>query len=257
MYQQYGSSRREQLNPFGLSGHQALVTGSTRGIGRALALGLEQAGAEVLLHGVPAGEDSCPDALREDLCEPGAPERLLAKALEAKPGLDMLVCNAGGFFDVPFSDMDRPRWEKTMRLHLEAPYFLIQTFARSLKARGKGGAVVIIGSTNGFLAEADSTAYDTSKGGLVMMTRTLAVALAPAGIRVNSIAPGLVRTPLTSTWMDRDPEKVAGYERKIPLARVGEPSDCAGSCVFLCSPASGYMTGQTLVVDGGLTLTQI
>ena len=117
--------------------------------------------------------------------------------------------------------------------------------------------MVIVGSTNGFLAEADSTAYDTSKGGLVMMTRTLAVALAPLGIRVNSIAPGLVRTPLTSGWMDRDPEKVAEYERKILVGRIGEPSDCAGPCVFLCSPGAGYMTGQTLVVDGGLTITQI
>ena len=126
------------MTPFDLSGHQALVTGSTRGIGRSLALGLEQAGAEVLLHGLPCGEDSCPEALREDLCEPGAPERLMAKALEAKPLLDLLVCNAGGFFDVPFSGMDRARWEKTMRLHLEAPYFLIQAFSRSLQARGKG-----------------------------------------------------------------------------------------------------------------------
>jgi len=245
------------MTSFGLTGHQALVTGSTRGIGRALALGLEQAGAEVLLHGLPDGEDSCPEALREDLCESGASERLLAKALEAKPDLNLLVCNAGGFFDVPFSQMDRSRWEKTMRLHLEAPYFLIQAFSRSLQARGKGGAVVIVGSTNGFLAEADSTAYDTSKGGLVMMTRTLAVALAPLGIRVNSIAPGLVRTPLTSGWMDRDPEKVADYRRKILVGRIGEPSDCAGPCVFLCSPAAGYMTGQTLIVDGGLTITQI
>ena len=134
-------------------------------------------------------------------------------------------------------------------------------FRRAARGRGKGarqgGAVVIVGSTNGFLAEADSTAYDTSKGGLVMMTRTLAVALAPLGIRVNSIAPGLVRTPLTSGWMDRDPAKVADYRRKILVGRIGEPSDCSGPCVFLCSPAAAYMTGQTLVVDGGLTITQI
>jgi len=245
------------MTSFGLTGHQALVTGSTRGIGRALAMGLEQAGAEVLLQGLPSGEDSCPEALREDLCEPGAPERLMAKALEAKQGLDLLVCNAGGFFDVPFPGMDRARWEKTMRLHLEAPYFLIQSFARSLAARQRSGAVVIVGSTNGFLAEADSTAYDTSKGALVMMTRTLAVALAPQGIRVNSIAPGLIRTPLTSGWMDREPEKVAHYENKILAGRVGVPEDCAGACVFLCSRAASYITGQTLVVDGGLTITQI
>lgn len=245
------------MNPFDLTGHHALVTGSTRGIGRALALGLEQVGAEVLLHGLPGAEDSSPEALREDLAGPGAPERLLEKALKAKPDLDLLVCNAGGGFDVPFPDMDRARWDKTMRLHLEAPYFLIQSFARSLGARQRSGAVVIVGSTNGFLAEADSTAYDTSKGALVMMTRTLAVALAPQGIRVNSIAPGLIRTPLTSGWMDSEPEKVAHYEKKILAGRVGIPEDCAGACVFLCSSAASYVTGQTLVVDGGLTVTQI
>jgi NAD(P)-dependent dehydrogenase (short-subunit alcohol dehydrogenase family) len=245
------------MKPFDLSGHQALVTGSTRGIGRALALGLEQAGAEVLLHGLPGAGDSCPEALLEDLTAPGAPERLLERALEAKPNLDLLVCNAGGFFDVPFSEMDRARWQKTMNLHLEAPYFLIQSFARSLGALKRSGAVVIVGPTNGFLAEADSTAYDTSKGALVMMTRTLAVALAPQGIRVNSIAPGLIRTPLTSGWMDREPEKVAHYENKILAGRVGVPEDCAGACVFLCSRAASYITGQTLVVDGGLTITQI
>jgi NAD(P)-dependent dehydrogenase (short-subunit alcohol dehydrogenase family) len=245
------------MKPFDLSGHQALVTGSTRGIGRALALGLEQAGAEVLLHGLPEAADSCPETLLEDLAAPGAPEHLLGKALEARPNLDLLVCNAGGFFDVPFSEMDRARWQKTMSLHLEAPYFLIQSFARSLGARKRSGAVVIVGSTNGFLAEADSTAYDTSKGALVMMTRTLAVALAPQGIRVNSIAPGLIRSPLTSGWMDREPKKVAHYEKKILAGRVGVPEDCAGACVFLCSRAASYVTGQTLVVDGGLTITQI
>jgi NAD(P)-dependent dehydrogenase (short-subunit alcohol dehydrogenase family) len=245
------------MNPFDLSGHHALVTGSTRGIGQALALGLERAGAQVLLHGLPGAGDSCPDALREDLTLPGAPERLLQKALEAKPDLDLLVCNAGGFFDVPFPEMDRARWEKTMRLNLEAPYFLIQSFARSLGTRQRSGAVVIVGSTNGLLAEADSTAYDTSKGALVMMTRTLAAALTPQGIRVNSIAPGLIRTPFTAEWMDREPEKVALYEKKILSGRVGRPEDCAGACVFLCSPAASYVTGQTLVVDGGLTVTQI
>jgi NAD(P)-dependent dehydrogenase (short-subunit alcohol dehydrogenase family) len=239
------------MNPFDLSGHYALVTGSTRGIGRALALGLKGAGAEVLLHGLPDAEDSFPEALREDLATTGAPERLLEKALVAKPDLDLLVCNAGGFFDVPFSNMDRARWDKTIRLHLEAPYFLIQSFAHSLASRQRRGAVLIVGSTNGFLAEEDSTAYDTSKGALVMMTRTLAVALAPQGIRVNSIAPGLIRTPLTSGWMDCEPEKVAHYEKKILAGRVGVPEDCAGACVFLCSTAASYVTGQTLVVDGG------
>ena len=121
-----------------------------------------------------------------------------------------------------------------------------------------GGAIVIVSSTNGFQAEADSVAYDTSKGGLVMMIRSLAVSLAPHGIRVNGIAPGLIRTPLTQTWMEpRANDLLKHYERKILLGKVGTPRDCAGAVAFLCSPAASYITGDIITIDGGLTVTQI
>jgi len=173
------------------------------------------------------------------------------------PVPDLLVCNAGSFFDKPFLEMDPATFEKTLRLNVEQAYFMVQAFARRLSAESRPGAVVIISSTNGFQAEEGSTAYDLSKGALVMMVRTLAMALAPHRIRVNGIAPGLIRTPLTKTWTEQKPELVRHYEKKILLGRLGETQDLGGSCVFLCSEAARYITGQTLVVDGGLTVGQI
>ncbi|MDZ4286797.1 MAG: SDR family oxidoreductase, partial [Prosthecobacter sp.] len=139
-----------------------------------------------------------------------------------------------------------------------AVFFIVQAFAKHRVAKGGGGSVVIVSSTNGFQAEADSVAYDTSKGGLVMMTRSLAVALAPHGIRVNGIGPGLIRTPLTGTWMNQpDNPMVRHYEKKILLGHVGEAADCAGAVTFLCGTAARYITGEIIVVDGGLTTSQI
>jgi NAD(P)-dependent dehydrogenase (short-subunit alcohol dehydrogenase family) len=154
--------------------------------------------------------------------------------------------------------MTATEWEKTISLNLRATFFLAQAFAKKRIALGGGGSIVIVSSTNGFQAEADSVAYDTSKGGLVMMIRSLAVSLAPHGIRVNGIAPGLIRTPLTQVWMEpRNNDLLKNYEKKILLGKVGQPSDCAGAVAFLCSPAASYITGEIITIDGGLTTSQI
>jgi NAD(P)-dependent dehydrogenase (short-subunit alcohol dehydrogenase family) len=248
------------MKAFSLAANSALVTGSTKGIGHAIALGLREAGAGVIFHGskrpdhLPAGSPF----LAADLQAADAPATLIADAFQELPGLDLLVCNAGSFFDLPFLEMDADRWERTMNLNVRATYFLVQAFARGLVERRRPGSVVIVSSTNGFQAEDDSTAYDTSKGALVMMTRTLAQSLAPHGIRVNGLAPGLIHTPLTNGWLGgQKPEARRHYEKKILLGRVGQPEDCAGTAVFLLSAAAAYVTGQVLVVDGGLTVGQI
>ncbi|MEO6874361.1 MAG: SDR family oxidoreductase [Opitutaceae bacterium] len=248
------------MKAFSLSSRTALVTGSSKGIGLAIAQGIHAAGAEVVFHGNTSQPTQLPPGcacVTGDLLGGDAPGALIAAAFQAKPGLDLLVCNAGSFFDKDFLAMGLPEWDRTMNLNVRAAYFLVQAFARELVARKRPGAVVIVSSTNGFQAEEESTAYDTSKGALVMMTRTLAQALAAHHIRVNGMAPGLIRTPLTAGWIDSQPEKRRHYEKKILQARIGEPEDCAGPTVFLLSPAAAYITGQVLVVDGGLTVGQI
>jgi NAD(P)-dependent dehydrogenase (short-subunit alcohol dehydrogenase family) len=248
------------MNAFSLAGSTALVTGSTQGIGLGIAQGLLAAGASVVFHGNAARPAGLPDGsafLPGDLLEPGAPAALVGAAFGAAPGLDLLVCNAGTFCDVPFLEMDQARWDRTMNLNARAAYFVVQAFARGLAARKRPGAVVIVSSTNGFQSEEDSTAYDASKGAVVMMTRTLAQALAPHAIRVNGVAPGLIHTPLTAPSLDASPDRRRHYERKIWLGRIGTPADCAGAAVFLLSQAAAYVTGQVVVVDGGLTSGQI
>ena len=248
------------MNAFSLAPSAALVTGSTKGIGHAIALGLGAAGADVIFHGTKRSAPLPADStfVPADLSSAEAPAELVTAAFRAKLALDLLVCNAGSFFDVPYLEMDATRWERTMNLNVRATYFIVQAFARELVARQRSGAVVIVSSTNGFQAEDDSTAYDTSKGALVMMTRSLAQSLAPHRIRVNGLAPGLIHTPLTDSWLgEKKPETRRHYEKKILLGRIGEPVDCAGAAVFLLSPAAAYITGQVLVVDGGLTVGQI
>ncbi len=243
---------------FSLAHNAALVTGSSKGIGLAIANGIHEAGAAVVYHGNTARPDSMPQScafVHGDLLEPGASAKLVADAFALQPKLDLLVANAGSFFDRPFLEMNAATWDKTMNLNVRATYFLCQAFAKELIARKRPGAMVLISSTNGFQSEEDSTASDCSMGALVMMTRSLAQALVEHSIRVNGLAPGLIRTPLTSALGFE--AKAQHYEKKILLKRVGEPEDCAGTSVFLLSPASAYMVGQVLVVDGGLTVGQI
>ena len=249
------------MKAFSLEGHAALVTGSSQGIGYAVAMGLREAGARVIFHGLQDRPETIPaDApyVRADLTVEGTPEKLVSLTFDADPALDILVCSAGSFFDMPILEMTPEAWDRTMGLNVRSTFFTAQAFARRLVQAQRPGSIVLTSSTNGFQAESNSAAYDASKGALVMLTRSLAVSLAPHGIRVNGIAPGLILTPLTQSWVEpHGPNFLRHYEKSIPLGRVGMPEDCAGAAAFLCSPAANYITGEVLVVDGGLKASKI
>lgn len=246
------------MKAFSLDGHAALVTGSSQGIGLAMGTALQEAGARVVFHGLQASVEGLASYVQADLMQNDGPQRLVDAALQLEPGLDTLICNAGSFFDLPFLEMTRERFDKTMQLNLASAFFTAQAFAKRLVAEKRGGSMVITSSTNGFQGEMDSCAYDASKGALVMLTKSLAVSLADHGIRVNGVAPGLIKTPLTAQWMEsKDRSLLDHYEKKILLRRVGAPDDVAGAVTFLCSSAASYITGEIIVIDGGLTSCQI
>ncbi|MDA1051240.1 MAG: SDR family NAD(P)-dependent oxidoreductase [Planctomycetota bacterium] len=252
-----------------LRGHQALVTGGTQGVGRAMAETLALAGADVLIHGLNADEMArdavlaCRNAgvtaelVSADLSGPTETcvPQLFNQAMAIMPDIDILLNNAGTFIDTPFLDMDLGRYEYTMRLNVAAGYFLTQSFARRWIDRGVAGRVLFTGSINGMLAEPDHTAYDTSKGAVATMVKTLCVSLAPHNIRVNGLAPGLVRTPLTKA-LDEDPALDRWMKLHTPNGLVPGPEVCGEAAVFLVSDAARHIHGQMLLIDGGMSIWQ-
>jgi NAD(P)-dependent dehydrogenase (short-subunit alcohol dehydrogenase family) len=252
-----------------LNGHAALVTGSSKGVGKAIAEAFAQAGADVLIHG--RNRDTSADETMARCKSFGARcefvaadltgevqitvDGLFQRAMELLPGIDILVNNAGQFFDVKFEEMSVERFERTMTLNVTSPYFLTQRFAKHWIERGVAGRILMIGSINGRLAEPGSTAYDTSKGALEMMVKTLSVALAPKNIRVNGLAPGLVRTPQTS-WIDSRPKQAEWIAHHTPNGQIPAADVCGPGAVYLCSDAAEHVTGQMLLIDGGMSAWQ-
>lgn len=252
-----------------LKGHSALVTGSTKGVGRAIAEAFARAGAAVVLHGRRRDEsaEQAIAACRQyggrvefitgDLAGPTneVVPQVFGAALQAAPDLDILVNNAGTYIDKPYLEMDWETYDHTMRLNVASPYFLTQQFARHWVAHKVAGRVLMIGSINGRLAEPVHTCYDSSKGAVEMMVKSLCVSLAPLNIRVNGLAPGLVRTPLTSI-IDRDPNFARWMELHTPNGQVPQADVCGSGAVYLCSDDAWHVHGQMLLVDGGMSAWQ-
>lgn len=253
-----------------LRGRTALVTGSSQGVGRSIVETLAQAGADIVVHGHEQTSEieqvlaNCRSAgvqahaIVGDLCGPTQQcvTELFNSALAANEQIDILVNNAGGMFDVDFLEMDLERFERTMRLNVAAPYWLTQLFCKRWVAESVAGRVLFTGSINGRLAEPTHTAYDTSKGAIDSMVRTLCVALAPHNIRVNAMAPGLVRTPLTSAALDAEPRFNRWMELHTPNGQVPHSDACGGAAAFLVSDLANHIQGQTLLVDGGMSAWQ-
>jgi NAD(P)-dependent dehydrogenase (short-subunit alcohol dehydrogenase family) len=246
-----------------------MITGGTQGVGASIALAVARAGADVLLVGLRDDDAAqqtlaaCSDSgvtaelLTVDLSRPPSQylDTLVRDALQRLPGIDLLVNNAGTYIDKPFFEMDFERYQTTMHLNVTAGYFLTQAFARRWVADQTAGRVLFTGSINGILSEPDHTAYDTSKGAVAAMVRSLCVTLAPLNIRVNAMAPGLVRTPLTDV-LNQDPRLDSWMKLHTPNGQVPGSEVCGGAAVFLLSDAAEHVHGQTLLVDGGMSAWQ-
>lgn len=249
-----------------LDGRTALITGSTLGIGRAMAQAISAAGGSVILHGLK-DDDEAARAVAE--CGPAAGlvtgdlagqlpdccQQVAEAALRLNPQIDLLVCNAGTYLDQPFLEMDYDTFDRTMKLNVASQFVLVQHFARRWVERGIDGRIVITGSINGRLAEPTHVAYDTSKGAIESMVRSLAVTLAPLNIRVNGIAPGLFRTPLTERALKHDHIR-QWMELHTPNGKVPGPDVVGGTTVFLLSDGAEHIHGQMLFVDGGMSIWQ-
>ena len=239
-----------------LDGKLALVTGGGSGIGEGIAMAMAAAGAKVIVADVDfanarrvAGAVGGGVAFELNVTDRAAVDALAAKVLKELGPLSVLVNNAGIIRRGRVDDANaRANWDATLAVNLDGPYVVTTAFCEQLKATK--GAVINIGSIQSFVALPNSAAYTTSKGGVRMLTKALAIELSPLGIRVNAIAPGLIATPLNEKAR-QNPEYMANFSKRMPLGRPGTPDDIAQPAVFLASDMARYITGVTLPVDGG------
>ena len=251
---------------FDLSGKSAIITGSSRGIGKAIAERLAEHGARVVISSRKAGPcQEVADAInarhgegraiaipanigsKEDL-------RRLVDETEAVFGqVDILVCNAAtNPYAGPMAGISDEQFEKILQNNVISNHWLIQMVAPGMLSR-KDGAVIVVSSIGGLRGNALIGAYNVSKAADMQLVRNLAVEWGPSNVRVNCIAPGLVQTDFAK-YLWENPDLLKQVTDPAPLKRIGQPDEIAGAAVYLASPASSYMTGQTLVVDGGITI---
>lgn len=265
-----------------LAGKVVLVTGSSQGIGQSVVLRLAQEGAKVVInyrsHPEGAQEtlaqveaiggscymaqcpDSSPDAqahspqgytIQADLGDVNEVRQLIAESIAHFGQLDILVNNAGIEKHAPFWQVSESDYDQVMNVNLKGVFFATQTFVQHLLETHRTGKIINMSSVHEELPFPNFTAYCASKGGLKMLTRNLAIELAPLGITINNVAPGAIETPINRKLLN-NPEKLGALLDNIPLGRLGKPSDVAGLVAFLASSDADYITGSTCYVDGGL-----
>jgi 2-deoxy-D-gluconate 3-dehydrogenase len=247
------------LDSFRLTGKNALVTGSSRGMGAAIAIAFAQAGANVALHAshsVPADVvQSVAEtgvrhvALTADLSDPNRGPELVDQAIAAFGSIDILINNAGITRRAAAVDYSLTDWDDVLATNLTSVFRLCQCAARPMLARGSG-KIVNIASLLSFQGGITVPAYAAAKGGIAQLTKAFANEWAARGVQVNAIAPGYMATDLTQA-LQSDPTRSRQILERIPAARWGSPEDVAGAAVFLSSSASDYISGHVLVVDGG------
>jgi NAD(P)-dependent dehydrogenase (short-subunit alcohol dehydrogenase family) len=242
----------------------AFVTGATQGLGAALALRLAQDGYDVAVSGTKlANLDSTVAALKAkgarviavqlDLRSQDSTEQAMASVIQAFGELDVLVNNAGITTRSLAVDTTRDEWQAIIDVNLTGTFFMSQQMGRHLIAQQRAGCIVNLSSTHGLIGFAQRSAYGVSKAGISHMTRMLAIEWAAHHIRVNAVAPGTVATPSRVAYFSADTGGFKAMIDRVPLARLCEMDEVAAMVSYLASPAAQYITGQTMVLDGGLT----
>jgi glucose 1-dehydrogenase len=244
-----------------LAGKVAIITGAGSGNGRGIALRFAQEKAAVVLADVDEkgaretarlveGEEGQALVTRTDVRQRAEVDSMLAATLERFGQLDILVNNAGVETLIPFLDLPEAEWDRVLAVNLKGAFLCGQAAGRAMARAGRGGAIVNIASVNSTIALAGQAHYASSKGGLLMLTKAMALDLAPYRIRVNAVGPGIIETAMTARSL-ADPERHRFLLGKVPLGRVGQPRDVANAAVFLASEEADYVTGTILYVDGG------
>ena len=255
-----------------LTGQKALVTGAGSGIGREIALSLAQFGADVVVNYVtstPDAEETVRDicdaggqafACQADVSDEAAVEAMYVKMLEQYGTIDILVNNAGLQQDAPFDQMTLAQWNKVINVNLTGQFLCSRAAIREFKRRGvrkdvscAAGKIICISSVHEVIPWAGHANYAASKGGVMLMMKSLAQEVAPHRIRVNSIAPGAIRTSINMNAWDT-PEAYNRLMKLVPYKRIGEPSEIGRVAAWLASDYADYITGQSIFVDGGMTL---
>ena len=255
-----------------LQGQKAVVTGANSGIGRAMAIALGGAGADVVVN-YRDGEDAAMEVVRTisqsgsralahraDVAREAEVKELFQRAIEHLGTVDILVNNAGLQRDAAFEDLTLEQWNTVIGVNLTGQFLCAREAVREFKRRGvvesvskAAGKIICISSVHEVIPWAGHVNYAASKGGVMLMMKSLAQEVAPQRIRVNSISPGAIRTPInTAAWST--PEAYAALMRLIPYKRIGEPDDIGKAAIFLASDESDYITGTSMYVDGGMTL---
>jgi glucose 1-dehydrogenase len=256
----------------GIEGKNVLVTGGSSGIGQAIAVRFAEYGANVAINYLRQPEEAAETEEQVQACvgkvqREGVKDvlvqgdvsneddvvRMVADAVQGLGGIDVLVNNAGIQISRPTEELSSEDFDRVLAVNLRGSFMCAREAIRHLLAEDKPGSIVNISSVHQLIPKPGYLGYSTSKGGMQNLTRTLALEYASRGIRVNGIGPGATVTPINRAWID-DPEKRRQVEEHIPMQRAGEADEMAGVTCFLASDLAAYITGQTVFVDGGLTL---
>jgi NAD(P)-dependent dehydrogenase (short-subunit alcohol dehydrogenase family) len=251
---------KNTLKRFDLTGKTAIVTGASRGLGKAMALGLAQAGANIVITDVLDTKEAVKEiellgvkamGLKVDVTKSKDIDSMVKKTLQKFKRIDILINNAGVYFPTPVATMAEKDWDKIISVDLKGNMMCARAVGKEM-IKQKSGVIVNTASVAGIMAFAQSSAYNASKAAVIMLTKTLAMEWAAYGIRVNAICPGIFATDMTKgTIADKGFKTM--IKTRIPMARYATPDELMGAVLYLASDASSYTTGHALVVDGGWT----